>query len=67
MAMLVTAGFISGAGLVTRRVRYSSCSGRCITFKGTRIRGHRQLLEQQAKERDERDPGTVAAATKRHG
>jgi hypothetical protein len=65
--MLVTTSIISGVGLVTGRVRRGGRGGRRVTIQRTRIRGHRQLLEQQAKERNERDPRTVAAATKRHG
>ena len=65
--MLVTPGLIGGVGLVTRRVRYGGRGSRCISFQRTRIRGHCQLLEQQAKERDECDPWTVAVAAEWHG
>lgn len=67
MAMLVTPGFIGSVGLMTRRVRHGGRRSRRISIQRTRIRGHRQLLEQQAKERNECDPGTVVAAAKQHG
>ena len=65
MAMLVTPSLVGGVGLVTGWVRHGRCGSRRVPFQRARIRGHRQLLEQQAKERNERDPRTVAAA-KRH-
>lgn len=67
MAMPVTPGVIGSVGLVTRRVRYGGRGSRCISIQRTRVRSHRQLLEQQAKELNERDPGTVAATSKQDG
>ena len=66
MAMLVAAGFVGGAGLVTRWVRYRGCRGRCITIQRARIRRHRQLLEQQAEQRDERNPAATTMMMKHH-
>jgi hypothetical protein len=67
MTMLVTAGLIRGVGLMTRRVRHGGRRGCCVPIQRARIGRHCQLLEQQAEERNERDPGTVAATAKRHG
>ena len=66
VAMLLTARLIDRARLIARRHLQGRDNRRRIRIDGTHVRCHRQLLEQQAQKRDQRNPATVAVMTKSH-
>jgi len=66
MAVLLALDFVGNIRRATRCHRWRPGNARpSIAFDGANIDRHRQLLEQQAEERNQRNPATVAAA-KRH-
>jgi len=66
MAVLVATRLVSRIGLVTRRLR-DRRRRRCrVAIQRTCVRRHRQLLKQQAEERNQRDPTTVVATAHWH-
>jgi hypothetical protein len=64
--MLMAARLVDRTRLIARRHLGRRGIRRVLRLYWTHVRRHRQLLEQKAKQRDQRNPTTMTVATKKH-